>query len=74
MYLRFSQGLRDENILWLLGVYLEYVEDFVGHVKYMQVMANYQAIPALVLILGTNNIDFNARGLPEHMTLALGIQ
>ena len=28
-YLRFSRGLRDEDILWLLGVYLDYVEDKV---------------------------------------------
>ena len=46
-YLRFSQGIRDNDILWHLGVYLEYVEDkdvlkggvasvddFVGHVRY----------------------------------------
>ena len=56
LYLRFSWGLRDEDILLLLGVYLEYVEDkvvlrglapsvndFVELVKYMRVMANYQA-------------------------------
>ena len=60
LYLRFSWGLRDEDILWLLGVYWEYVEDkvvlrdqaasvddFVGHVKHKQVMPNYQAMPAL---------------------------
>ena len=86
-YLGFSWGLRDEDILWLLGVYLEYMEDkvvlwgraasvknFVGHVKYMQVMANYQAMPALGLIPGTNNINLNARGLPGHVPLALGTQ
>ena len=85
--MRFSRVLRDEDILWLLGVLLEYVEDkvvlrgraasfdnFVGHVKYMQVMANYQAMPALGLILGTNNIYLKARGLPGNVPLALGTQ
>ena len=86
LYLRFSQVLRDEDILWLLGMYLEYMEDkvvlrgqaasvddFVGHVKYKQVMANYQAMPALGLIPGTNNIDLKARGGPGNMLLALGM-
>ena len=85
-YLRFSWGLRDEDILWLLGVYLEYVEDkvvlrgqaasvddFVGQVKYKQVMANYQTMPTLGLIRGTNNINLNARGGPGNMSLALGM-
>ena len=86
LYLRFSRGLRDEDILWLLEVYLEYVEDnvvlrgqaasvddFVGHVKYKWVMANYQTMPALGLIPGTNNIDLNARGGSRNMPLALGM-
>ena len=86
LYLRFSRGLRDEEILWLFGVYLEYVEDkvvlrgkvasvddFVGQVKYMRVMANYQAMPALGLIPGTNNINLNAGGGPGHMGLDLGM-
>ena len=34
-------------------------------------MANYQAMPALGLIPGTNNIDLNARGGPGNMLLAL---
>ena len=37
------------------------VDDFVGHVKYKRVVADYQAMPALGLIPGTNNIDLNAR-------------
>ena len=82
--LRFSRGLRDEDILWLLGVYLVYMEDkvvlrgqaasvddFVGHIKYKQVMANCQAMPALGLILGTNNIDLNARDESGDMSIAL---
>ena len=57
------------------GVYLEYVEDkvvirgqaasvddFVGHVKYRRAMANYQVMPDLGLIPGTNSIDLNDRG------------
>ena len=84
LYLRFSRGLRDEDILWLLGVYLDYVEDkvilrgqtasvddFVGHVKYKRAMANYQAMPALGLIPGTNNIDLNARNGSGDVWLAL---
>ena len=39
----------------------------------MRVMANYQAMPALGLIPGTNNIDLNARGGPGNMPLALGM-
>ena len=67
-------------------MYLEYVEDkvvrrgpaasldqFVEHVKYKRVMANYQAMPALGLIPGTNNIDLNTRGEPGDMPLALGM-
>ncbi len=27
LYLKFPQDLREDDILWLLGVYLEYVED-----------------------------------------------
>ena len=86
LYLRFYRGLQDKDILWLLGVYLEYVEekvvlrgqaasldDFVGHVKYKRVMTNYQAMPALGLIPGTNNIDLNARGESGYMSLASGM-
>ena len=86
LYLRFSRGLRDEDILWLLGVFLKYVEDkvglrgqaasvddFVGHVKYKRTMANYQAMPALGLIPGTNDIDLNARGDSANIPLALGM-
>ncbi len=29
LYLRFPRGLREEDILWLLGEYFEYVEDRV---------------------------------------------
>ena len=36
-------------------------------------MANYQAMPALGLIPGTNNIDLNARGGPGNMLPALGM-
>ena len=63
LYLRFPRGLREEDILWLLGVYFEYVEDrvilrgakasvedFVGHVNYMWCMATYQAIPTIGVI------------------------
>ena len=85
--LRFSQGLRDKDILWLLGVYFELVEDkgvlrggaasvdeFVGHVKYKWVMANYPAMPTLGLIPGMNNTEFNARDLPSCVSLALQTQ
>ena len=81
-YLRFSQGIRDNDILWHLGVYLEYVEDkdvlrggvasvddFVGHVRYKWVMANYQAMPPLGLIPGMNNTDLTAGDLPRCMSL-----
>ncbi len=57
LYLRFDKGLKEEDILWFLGVYLEYVEnrvilrgakasvdDFVGHVRYMRHQANYLAM------------------------------
>ena len=63
LYLRFFRGLRDEDILWLLGVYLEYVEDkvvlrgqaasvddFLGHVKYKRAMTTNQAMSDLGLI------------------------
>ena len=81
----FFQGVRDKDILWLLGVYLESkedkfvlrgpatsVDDLVGHVRYKWVMANYQAMPTLGLILDTNSIDLNTRGQQGHVPLALG--
>ena len=49
------------------------VDDFVGHVKYKRVMANYQAMPALGLIPGMNNINLNARDESGDMSLALDI-
>ena len=49
------------------------MDDFVGHVKYKWAMANYQAMPALGLIPGTNNIDLNTRGVPGNMSPALGM-
>ncbi len=84
LYLRFAKGLREEDILWLLGVYLEYVEnrvilrgsrastdDFVDHVRYMRCMANYQAIPHLGIIPGTNHIDLKAGGAQRCVTTDL---
>ena len=41
------------------------VDNFVGHVKYKQVMASYQAMPALGFIPVTNSTDLNARDLPR---------
>ena len=49
------------------------VDNFAGHFKYKQVMANYQAMPVLELIPGTYNIDLNARSGPGDMPLALGM-
>ena len=46
------------------------VDDFVGHVKYKWVMANYQTMPTLGLIPGMNNTDLNAGDLPRHVSLA----
>ncbi len=84
LYLRFVKGLREEDILWLLGVYLEYVEnrvilrgakasvdDFVGHVRYMRYQANYLAMPHLGIIPGTNHIVLNAGGALRNVTPAL---
>ena len=76
LYLSFPSGLRDTDILWLFGVYLEYVEDkvikrgqaisvddFVGHTKYNREIANHEAMPGLGLIPGTFLSDLNAGGL-----------
>ena len=83
LYLRFSGGLKVEDILWLLGVYLEYIEDkvvlrggvasvddFIGYVKYMRVVANFQAMPSLGLIPGMNSTNLNAMELPRRVSLA----
>ena len=76
LYLSFPSGLRDKDILWLLGVYLDYVEDkvvkrgqaisvddFVGHAKYNREIASHEAMPDLGVIPGTIRSDVNAGGL-----------
>ena len=49
------------------------VDDFVGHIRYKLVMTNYQAMPALGLIVGTKNTDLNAVDQPRCMSLALNM-
>ena len=70
LYLRFPRGLKEEDILWILGVYLAYVEDkiilrgmatsvddFVGHARYMRSEANYLAMPSIGIIPGLNYVN-----------------
>ena len=74
LYLSFPSGLRDKDILWLFGVYLDYVEDkvinrgqaisvddFVGHTKYFWEVASHEAIPDIGVIPRAILIDLNAR-------------
>merc|ERR1712082_394074 len=70
LYLRFPRGLKEEDTLWMLGVYLAYVEDkiilrgmaasvndFVGHARYMRSEANYLAMPSIGIIPGLNYVN-----------------
>ncbi|MCP3680891.1 MAG: hypothetical protein GY782_11815, partial [Gammaproteobacteria bacterium] len=70
LYLRFPRGLKEEDTLWMLGVYLAYVEDkiilrgmaasvndFVGHARYMRSEANYSAMHSIGIIPGLNYLN-----------------
>ena len=67
------------DILWLYGVYLDYVEDkvikrgqaisvddFVRHTKYNRKLASHEAIPDLGVIPGVILFDVDPGGKDGH--------